>query len=94
MVKMDKANRTCIPAIPLQTSVITSAMPCTKVHEGVLFVARFAHRGQTTAKKKSLHCPLSEYFVSSRVRTYACAGNRPPSTASRFEYARLESKKT
>lgn len=54
MVKMDKANRTCIPAIPLQTltSVITSAMPCTKVHEGVLFVARVAIAGKQRPRRR------------------------------------------
>lgn len=39
MVKMDKANRTMAytgHTIATLTSVVTSAMPCTKVHEGVI----------------------------------------------------------
>lgn len=47
MVKMDKANRAG-HTIATLTSVVTSAMPCTKVHEGVIrgHRNRWANNGQ------------------------------------------------
>lgn len=63
-VKMDKANRTYgIPLRNTLTWVITSAMPCAKVHERVLFVARVAIAGKQ-GEEFALSATRALYIVS------------------------------
>lgn len=89
-VKMDKANRTYgIPLRSTLTWVITSAMPCAKVHERVLFVARVAIAGKQRPRRRVciVRYPSTLYCLVCR-RGHTCGKE-----SSCFEYARLESKK-
>lgn len=89
-VKMDKANRTYgIPLRSTLTWVITSAMPCAKVHERVLFVARVAIAGKQRPRRRVciVRYPSTLYCLVCR------GGHTCGKESSCFEYARLESKK-